>query len=87
MVIFPSDPTKWIDRSRFVALGRPNQFGRFEVRGLPPEDYLVVALPGVVQTEWMAPEFLQQLRPLATSFILQEGESKTLELKLRKRPQ
>jgi protocatechuate 3,4-dioxygenase beta subunit len=87
VVIFPSDPTKWIDRSRFVALGRPNQFGRFEVRGLPPEDYLVVALPGVVQTEWMAPEFLQQLRPLATSFILQEGESKTLELKLKKRPQ
>jgi hypothetical protein len=86
VVIFSSDPTKWIDRSRFVALGRPNQLGRFEVRGLPPEDYLAVALPGVVQTEWMAPEFLQSIRPLATSFALQEGESKTLDLKLKKRP-
>lgn len=86
VVIFPSDPTKWIDRSRFVALGRPNQLGRFEVRGLPPEDYLAVALPNVVQTEWMDPEFLQQLRPLATSFALQEGESKTLDLKLKMRP-
>jgi len=86
VVIFSSDPTKWIDRSRFVALGRPNQAGRFDVRGLPPEEYLAVALPNVVQTEWMSPEFLQQLRPLATGFALQEGESKTLELKLRKRP-
>src|SRR4029453_6406649 len=86
VVIFSSDPTKWIDRSRFVALGRPNQLGRFEVRGLPPADYLAVALPGVVQTEWMAPEFLQSIRPLATGFALQEGESKTLDLKLKKRP-
>jgi len=86
VVIFSSDPTKWIDRSRFVALGRPNQAGRFDVRELPPEEYLAVALPNVVQTEWMSPEFLQQLRPLATGFALQEGESKTLELKLRKRP-
>jgi protocatechuate 3,4-dioxygenase beta subunit len=87
VVIFSSDPTKWIDRSRFVVLGRPNQFGRFEVRGLPAEEYLAVALPNVVEPEWTAPEFLQQIRPLATSFALQEGESKTLELKLKKRPQ
>lgn len=52
----------------------------------PPEDYLAVALPGVVQAEWMAPEFLQAIRPLATSFALQEGESKTLGLKVTKRP-
>jgi hypothetical protein len=86
LVVFPSDPTKWIDRSRFVALGRPNQFGRFEMRGLPPEDYLAVALPRVGQAEWMAPEFLQRIRPLATGFVLQEGESKTLALKLQKQP-
>jgi hypothetical protein len=86
VVIFCSDPTKWIDRSRFVVLGRPNQLGRFEVRGLPPEEYLAVALPNVVQTEWMSPEFLQQIRPLATRFVLQEGEAKTLELNLKKRP-
>jgi protocatechuate 3,4-dioxygenase beta subunit len=87
VVIFASDPTKWIDRSRFVALARPNQFGRFEVRGLPPEDYLAVALPNVVETEWRwSPEFLQQVRPLATGFVLQDGETKTLELKLKKRP-
>jgi hypothetical protein len=31
----------------------------------------------------MDPEFLQAVRPLATAFTLQEGESKTLELRLK----
>jgi hypothetical protein len=86
VVIFASDPTKWLDRSRFVVMARPTQQGRFEVRGLPPEDYLAVALPNVVGNEYMDPEFLQQLRRLAASFTLGEGESRTLELKLMKRP-
>jgi protocatechuate 3,4-dioxygenase beta subunit len=86
VVIFASDPTKWLDRSRFVVMARPTQQGRFEVRGLPQEDYLAVALPNVVGNEYMDPEFLQQLRRLAVSFTLGEGESRTLELKLMKRP-
>ena len=86
VVIFASDPTKWIDRSRFVVMARPSQQGRFEVRGLPPEDYLAVALPNVVGNEYMDPEFLQQLRRLATPFTIMEGDSKTLELTLKKRP-
>lgn len=86
VVIFASDPTKWIDRSRFVVLARPTQQGRFEVRGLPPEDYLAVALPNVVGSEYMDPEFLQQLRRLAVSFTLGEGEVRTLDLMLKKHP-
>ena len=85
LVFFPSDPTKWIDRSRFVMMARPTQHGRFDVRGLPPEDYLVIALPNIVGTEWQDPDFLQQVRPQATSFVLTEGESRALELKLKKR--
>jgi hypothetical protein len=85
VVIFASDPTKWIDRSRFVVMARGVQ-GRFDVRTLPPEDYLAVALPNVAGPEWMDPEFLQAIRPLATAFPLQEGESRTLDLKLKKRP-
>jgi len=86
VVIFPSDPTKWIDRSRFVTMARPTQQGRFTVSGLPPEDYLAIALPNVAAGEFMDPDFLQQLRINATAFTLTEGESKTLDLKLKKRP-
>ena len=86
VVIFASDPTKWIDRSRFVVMARPNQQGRFGISGLPPEDYLAIALPSVAAGELADPEFLQQLRINATAFTLTEGESKTLDLKLKKRP-
>ena len=86
VIVFASDPTKWIDRSRFVAVARPTQEGRFTVSGLPPEDYLAVALPSITGTEFMDPDFLQQLRAQATSFTLMEGDAKTLELKLKKRP-
>jgi hypothetical protein len=86
VVIFSSDPTKWVDRSRFVAMARSGQQGRYDMGKLPPDDYLAIALPSVNGTEWMDPEFLQTIRPLATSFSLHEGESKTLELKLKRRP-
>jgi 5-hydroxyisourate hydrolase-like protein (transthyretin family) len=86
VVIFPSDPTKWIDRSRFVTVGRPTQQGRFTVSALPPEDYLAIAIPSVNGLEYYDPDFLQQLRINATVFTLIEGESKTLDLKLKKRP-
>lgn len=86
VVIFSSDPSKWIDRFRFVALARGAQQGRFEVRSLPADDYLAVALSNVNGTEWMDPDFLQSIGPLATSFSLKDGESKTLELKLKTAP-
>ena len=86
VVIFSSDPTKWTDRSRFVVMARPTQQGRFELRGLPPEEYLVIALPGVIGQEWTDPDFLQQLRSQATRLLLGEGESQVLDLKLKKKP-
>jgi hypothetical protein len=86
VVIFSSDPSKWIDRSRFVLTARPTQQGRFDVRGVPPDDYLLVALPNVAGTEWQDPDFLQQIRSQGTPLSLLEGESKTIELKLKKHP-
>ncbi len=86
VVIFASDSTKWIDRSRFVALVRPTQQGRFMSSPLPPEDYLAIALPGASPQEIYDPDFLQQLRAQATSFTLNAGETRGLELKLKRRP-
>ena len=72
VVIFPSDPTKCL------VLARRIRTSEFEARSLPPDDYLVVALPSVGETEWLDPEFLEAIRPLATAFTPQEGEHKTL---------
>jgi len=65
---------------------RPNQQGTFTARGLPPDQYLAIALPNLVLTEWMDPAFLQQLRPGATGFVLSDGETRTLTLSLKKHP-
>lgn len=86
VVVFSSDPTKWTDRSRFVATARPTQSGRFTIPALPPEDYLAVALATTAGSQSTDPEFLQQVRPLATAFTLGQGEKKSLELRLRRRP-
>jgi hypothetical protein len=85
VVIFSSDPTRWFDRSRFVVMARPSEGGRFSVTGLPPDDYLAVALSDVVGREFTDPGFLDALRPIATAFSLGDGQSATLQLKLKKR--
>lgn len=87
LLVFAADPTKWFDRSRYVVMAKPTQQGVADVRGLPPDDYLAIALPSVQMMEWTDPDFLQMLRAAATSFTLSEGESKPLALKLQRRPQ
>ncbi len=86
VVVFSADQTKWAFPSRYIAVGRPNQDGRFRVSGLPPETYLVVALPAVQGTAWQDPDFLERLRTSATSIALVEGDGKTVELKLVRPP-
>jgi len=86
VVVFAADRARWTFPSRYTSIARSTQQGRFTVIGLPPEDYLAVALPGVDGREWPNPAFLERLRPIATSFTLSEGEAKTISLTLRKRP-
>ena len=82
VLVFAADRSKWTDRSRFIALGRPTQDGSFRIAGLPPDDYFAVALPAVQGTQWQDPEFLRTLEEAATRLLLGEGESKTLTLRL-----
>ncbi len=84
VVVFSVDPRRWAFPSRFIALGRPNQQGRFTIAGLPPEDYFVVAVPPIAGTGWQDPEFLESLRSVAQSVTLSEGDAKTLDLRIKK---
>jgi hypothetical protein len=83
VVVFADDRARWAYPSRFVALTRPDQEGRFEAKGLPPEDYLVIAVPSIRGYEWLDPESLEGLRADATRLLLTAGESRTVELRLR----
>lgn len=82
IVVFAADKARWTYPSRFVALGRPNQDGRFTIRALPPEQYRIVALPTVQESEWQDPEFLEKIWYAATPITVGEGENKVVDLKL-----
>ena len=61
---------------------RAAEDGRFRAAGLPPSDYYIIALDKMEPGQNNDPEFLERIRPRATSFSLVEGETKTLELKV-----
>ena len=57
MVLFPRDRERRSGNSRYIAVGRPDQEGRFKVRALPPGDYFAVALDYVEAGAWTDPDF------------------------------
>jgi len=52
------------------------------VTGLPPGNYLAVAVEYVEQGAWRDPEWLARAAKTATKFTLDEGGTQRLELKL-----
>jgi hypothetical protein len=82
VVAFSDDSSKWGFQSRFVRMIRPNQDGRFSLKGLPPDRYLVVALEYIEPGEEGDPEQLEHWRPGATSVTLADGEAGSVTLRL-----
>lgn len=82
VIAFPSDSNLWRPQSRFIQAVRPDKDGLYTVRGLPPGEYLLRAVDDVDQGEWYDPELLQSLRTGATRVLLQEGDTKSVDLKL-----
>jgi len=68
--------------ARYVATGRPDQEGRFRIRTLPPGTYHLIALEYVDPGQTGDPEYLESLRPAASSVSMGQGETKTLDLRL-----
>ncbi|MEE8154447.1 MAG: hypothetical protein V3T53_05750, partial [Phycisphaerales bacterium] len=54
----------------------------YRVDGLPPGGYLAIAVESILQNAWHDPSVLERLWSRATSFHLEEGERKTLDLRL-----
>ena len=84
VVIFPEDTSRWREHSRTVRSARPDQHGEFSIKGLPAGKYLIAAVDYVQDGQWYDPEFLAELRPRADRLSLADGESKRLDLTVKK---
>jgi hypothetical protein len=82
VVFFPTDEKRWNPGSRYLRTARPDQDGRFQISGLPPAEYNVIAVERLDQGQNTDPEYLEQISSRAVRFTLTDRETKTLDLKL-----
>jgi hypothetical protein len=82
VVVFSEDPARWGFGTRYVRTARPNQDGRYNLRGMPPHDYLVVAVKDLEPGQAQDPEFLDSVRPQAQRVSLGENETRVQDLKI-----
>jgi protocatechuate 3,4-dioxygenase beta subunit len=83
VIVFPDDPKLWEFPSRYVRSGRADLQGLFRIRPLPPhERYLAVAVDYLEEGEGGDPEFLTAMRDRASVFVLADGETRAIDLKL-----
>jgi hypothetical protein len=84
VLLFPSDPPKWLQAAGTLRTARPDQSGGFRLDTVRPGDYLAVALEYVEQWQVNDPEFLEELRDSATKVRLVEGQNQELTLRVKK---
>jgi len=82
VVFFPADGRPGLLASRFIRSVRPDQDGRYQMRGLPPGDYIAAAVESLEQGQEWDPALQEALKPSGRALRLNEGESLTLDLEL-----
>jgi hypothetical protein len=82
VVAFPTSRELWAQGSRRLRTARPDVEGKFEISGLPPGEYGLVALTDLDQADLSDPAFLEQLAAASVKIALAEGEKKKQDLKL-----
>jgi protocatechuate 3,4-dioxygenase beta subunit len=85
MLAFPQNDQFWNPQSRYIMTTRPDQNGKYQLRGLPPGDYYLVAVDPAEQGEWFEPNYLAAHRDAATRFSLADGDVKTQDFKVQLR--
>jgi len=82
LILFARDRDRWNPGSRYLATTRPDQGGRYQLRGIPAGSYYAIAVDYVEQGEWTDPEYLEKIKGSAATVSIGDGETKTLDLKL-----
>jgi hypothetical protein len=82
VLAFPADPSLWRPQSRHIMTARPDQTGKYRIRGLPPGDYYLATVDPSQQGEWFEPAYLDEHRTGAVRVVLSEGDVKTKDFKV-----
>ena len=82
VVVFPEDPAQWTAHNRFILAARPDQDGRYTIRGLAAGGYFIRAVRNLLPGEERSPATLNRLRDGATAVALQGAQEQTLTLRL-----
>jgi len=85
VILFPDDPTKWGEGSRLVRSARPDVTGLFEIKYVPPGDYLVAPVDYVQTGTWDDPDYLKTLQEHATKLTIRESVPASVNLTLTRR--
>ncbi len=82
VIVFASEPDKWHEDSRYVRSARPDQSGNYKITGMPPGEYLAVAIDYVEEGTWNDPEYLESIRRYGQRITLGETDAQAISLKL-----
>jgi carboxypeptidase family protein len=85
VLAFPTDPSLWRPLARQIMTARPDQTGKYQIRGLPPGDYYLATVDPAEQGEWFEPAFLDQQRLSAARLLLSDGDVKTHDFRISTR--
>jgi hypothetical protein len=83
VLAFTTDQSLWRPQSRQIMTARPDQNGKYQIRGLPPGEYFVALVDPAEPGEWFEPSFLDAHRPGAVRVSLGDGDAKVQDLKVR----
>jgi hypothetical protein len=84
VLAFPTDAALWRPQARHIMTVRPDQNGRFQLRGLPAGDYYVAAIDPQQPGEWFDPRFLEELRADASRVTLSDGAIRTHNIRINR---
>src|SRR4029077_9058817 len=82
VLAFPADASLWRPQARQIMTARPDQTGKYRIRGLPPGDYYRVTVDPTEQGEWFEPAYLEDHRAGATRVTLGDSDVKTQDFKV-----
>ena len=78
-VLIPSDKAKR-SKWRLYKTQNTDQYGRFDLRGIAPGDYLLLSWDEVEEGAWGDPEFLKPFEEKAEKISIQDSDVKSVNI-------